>query len=156
MQSNKKGDAMESAKALVTDRDMLELAQCLEERSRWPGPEGEAVQALQRKMNRAGVLRNDAIPPDVITLNSRVRVTNLDDAADATHTLVMPARSSTARDAISVLHPMGAALLGRRRGHEVEVPLRSGLMRLKVEDVVYQPEAAAQASARERIEERGT
>jgi regulator of nucleoside diphosphate kinase len=147
---------MESATALVTDRDMVELAQCLEERRRWPGPEGEAVQALQRKMNRAGVVRSDAIPSDVITLNSRVRVTDLDAAAHATHTLVMPARSSTARDAISVLDPMGVALLGRRQGHEIEIPLRSGLRRLKVEDVVYQPEAAAQASARGRIEERGT
>ena len=47
------------------------------------------------------------------------------------------------------------ALLGRRQGDEIEIPLRSGLTRLKVEDVVYQPEAAAQASERERIQERG-
>jgi regulator of nucleoside diphosphate kinase len=145
---------MESATVLVTDREMLELAQCLEERRRWPGPDREVVQALQRKINCAEVLRSDAIPPDVITLNSVVRVTDLDDAANATHTLVMPARWSTARDAISVLDPVGVALLGRRQGDEFEVPLRSGPIRLKVEDVVYQPEAAAQASARQRIQER--
>jgi hypothetical protein len=49
---------------------------------------------------------------------------------------------------------VGVALLGRRQGDEIEIPLRSGPIRLKVEDVVYQPEAAAQASARQRIQER--
>jgi regulator of nucleoside diphosphate kinase len=141
---------------LITDLDMLKLADCLERRRRWPGEDREHIEGLRRKVNTARVVRSDDIPADVITLHSRVRVMDLDDASDATYTLVMGAQESTAATPISVMSPIGIALLSRREGHEIGCWLESGLRRLRIEDVLYQPEAVARLSGRERIQEGGT
>jgi regulator of nucleoside diphosphate kinase len=137
--------------ALVTDLDMLKLADWLEGQLRWPGQDRERVEALRRKVNGARVVRSDDIPADVVTLHSRVRVVDLDDAGDATYTVVMDGQASTT--AIPVMSPIGVALLGRREGDEIGYRLDSDLRRLRIEDVLYQPEAAARPSGRERIKE---
>jgi regulator of nucleoside diphosphate kinase len=137
--------------ALVTDLDMLKLADWLEGQRRWPGQDREHVEALRRKVNSARVVRSDDIPADVVTLHSRVRVVDPDDAGDATYTVVMDGQASTT--AIPVMSPMGVALLGRREGDEIGYRLDSDLRRLRIEDLLYQPEAAARPSGRERIRE---
>ena len=142
-------------RSLVTDLDMLKLADCLEGRRRWPGDDRELVEALRRKVNGATVVRSDEIPADVVTLHSRVRVSGLDDVGDATFTLVAGAQASTP-NAISVMSPIGVALLGRSEGDEIGFCLESGPRRLRIEDVVYQPEAAARPDGRQRIREGGT
>jgi regulator of nucleoside diphosphate kinase len=137
--------------ALVTDLDMLKLADWLEGRLRWPGQDRDHVEALRRKVNTARVVRSDDIPANVVTLHSRVRVVDLDDAGDATYTVVMDGQASTTT--IPVTSPIGVALLGRREGDEIGYRLDSDLRRLRIEDVLYQPEAAARPSGRERIRE---
>jgi regulator of nucleoside diphosphate kinase len=141
---------------LVTDLDMLKLGEYVDWRRRWPGPNREHFQALRRKLNSAGVVRSADIPGDVITLQSRVRVKDMKDAGEATYTLVMPAEASAAPDTVSVMSPIGVELLGRRRGDEIECRLASGLTRLRIEDVLYQPEAAARPSSSAGTQERGS
>jgi len=128
---------------------MLKLADWLEGQLRWPGQDRERVEALRRKVNGARVVRSDDIPADVVTLHSRVRVVDMDDAGDATYTVVMDGQASTT--AIPVMSPIGVALLGRREGDEIGYRLDSDLRRLRIEDVLYQPEAAARPSGRERL-----
>ena len=132
-------------RSLVTDLDMLKLADCLEGRQRWPGEDREHVAALRRKVNGSAVVRSADIPADVVTLHSRVRVSGLDDAGDATYTLVAGAQGSTP-GAVSVMSPVGVALLGGREGDDIGLSLESGPKRLTIEDVLYQPEAAARPS----------
>ena len=141
---------------LVTDLDMRKLADVLEGRRRWPGEDREHVEALQRTLNSAGVVRSDDIPADIVTLHSRVRVRDLDYAGAATYTLVLGADEPSATTAVSVMSPIGTALLGRREGDEIGCWVASGLRRFRIEDVVYQPEAAARPSGRERTQEGGT
>jgi regulator of nucleoside diphosphate kinase len=143
-------------KTLVTDSDMLKLADILEGRSRWPGEDRDHVEALRRTLDSAGVVGSDDIPADIVTLHSRVRVTDLDHAGAATYTLVLGADEPTATTAVSVMSPIGTALLGRREGDEIGCWVGSGLRRFRIEDVVYQPEAATRPPAREGIQEGGT
>lgn len=142
--------------ALITDLDMLKLADCLEGWRWWPGQDRQHVEALRHKQNSAGVVRSDDIPADVVTLHSRVRVMALDDSGDAIYTLVMGAQASTVTNAIPVMSPIGVALLDRLEGDEIGCSLESGLRRLRIEEVLYQTEVAARPSGRERIEEDGT
>jgi regulator of nucleoside diphosphate kinase len=132
---------------LVTEPDMLKLADLLEEGSRWPGLDREHSAALRRTLDHARVIGAEEIDPDVVTLHSRVRVKGLDQDGDGTYTLLMPAQAWTAAGMISVLSPMGSALLGRRPGDEIEWRVSGGLRRVRVEDLFYQPEAAAHRSA---------
>ncbi len=125
-------------RALVTDVDMAKLAHWLEARRRWPSDENGA-EALRRTVDAAQVVRSEDVPPDVVTLHSRVRVVDLGQGTEDVYTLV-GAEGGLARNTVSASSPAGAALLGRRTGDEVAYRDRGGWTRVRVREVVYQPE----------------
>ncbi len=134
----------------ITEPDLTRLADLLDRERRWPGLDRELLRALGHKLADAELVSSDGIPRNVITLQSCVRVKDLDTGKDTTYLLVTPAYASAAAGAISVLSPVGAALLGCREGDTIECRVPGGPRRLQVEQVLYQPEAAARRSSRPR------
>ena len=104
------------------------------------------VRELVVEIQRASVVPAAEIPADVITMNSRARLLDLDQGATLEYTLVYPQDADFAEGKISVLAPIGAAMLGYRVGDEIEWIVPGGLRRLRVEAVLYQPEAAGDFS----------
>ncbi len=102
----------------------------------------EDLKALQAELGQARVVPQPEIPPDVITMNSKARVRDLDDDELMTYTLVFPGQANVDKGLISILAPIGTAMLGRRVGDEFEWHVPAGPIRLRVESVLYQPEAA--------------
>jgi len=82
------------------------------------------------------------MPRDVVTMNSRVRLTALDSGAELVYTRVFPADADFKAGKISVLAPIGTALLGERVGAEIQWEVPAGVRRLRIEELLYQPEAA--------------
>ncbi|MCO5399995.1 nucleoside diphosphate kinase regulator [Ralstonia soli] len=93
---------------------------------------------------RANVVPGNKIPADVVTMNSVVRV--VDDAgAEQEWTLVYPEEANVSSAKLSVLSPMGAALLGARAGKSVKYSSPNGAQHsLRIERVAFQPEASGQ------------
>jgi regulator of nucleoside diphosphate kinase len=106
----------------------------------------EDVRELAREIQRASVVAAAEIPADVITMNSKARLLDLDRGSTLEYTLVYPQDADFAAGKISVLAPIGAAMLGYRVGDEIEWTVPGGLRRLRVEEVLYQPEAAGDFS----------
>jgi len=106
----------------------------------------EDVRELVREIQRASVVAAAEIPADVITMNSKAKLLDLDRGATLEYTLVYPQDADFAAGKISVLAPIGAAMLGYRVGDEIEWTVPGGLRRLRVEEVLYQPEAAGDFS----------
>ena len=100
------------------------------------------LDALEEELDRAEVVKPEAIPPDVITMNSRFRLKDLQTGEEDRYTLVFPGTADSSNGKISVLAPIGIAVLGYRVGDTVEWEVPAGLKRFKVEEVIYQPEAA--------------
>ena len=96
---------------------------------------------LDQELDRAEIVKPEEIPSDVITMNSTFRVRDLDTLEDFVYTLVFPARADSASGKISILAPVGTAMLGYRVGDIVEWEDHAGLKRVKVEEIRYQPEA---------------
>jgi regulator of nucleoside diphosphate kinase len=82
------------------------------------------------------------VPPDVVTMNSKVVLRDLATAEEMTYVLVFPGDVDVEAGAISVLAPVGTAILGYAKGDTVEWTVPSGTRRLRIEDILYQPEAA--------------
>ena len=99
-------------------------------------------QALLGELNRALLTPAAEIPADVITLHSRVRVVDLKTGEALEITIVLPEEADVDAGKISVLAPLGTALLGFSQGDEIEWPVPAGVRRLRVEQVLFQPEAA--------------
>jgi regulator of nucleoside diphosphate kinase len=97
---------------------------------------------LSDELDQADLVRPEEIPNDVITMNSTFRLQDLDNGEEAVYSLVFPADADSLRGKISVLAPIGTAVLGYRVGDTVEWDVPAGLKRLTVKEIVYQPEAA--------------
>lgn len=126
---------------LVGSRDFARL-EALLDLPAWrahPGAEG-----LAAELGRAEVVEPGAMPADVVTMNSTVDC--LDEASGLVHTLtlVYPERGgAVAEGQVSVLAPVGTALLGLRRGERIDWIGPGGrALRLQVTAIRYQPEAA--------------
>ena len=104
------------------------------------------VSGLVAEVQRAVVVPAPEIPPDVITMNSRARLLDLDQLTTLDYTVVFPEDADFAAGRISVVAPIGAAMLGYRVGDEIEWVVPSGPRRLRVEAILYQPEAAGDFS----------
>lgn len=97
---------------------------------------------LAGELERAEILDSKAVPPDVVTMNSTAEIRDLDTGETMTYTLVFPRDSNADQGRISILAPLGTAILGYRVGDEFEWDVPSGKRRLRIEKVLYQPEAS--------------
>jgi regulator of nucleoside diphosphate kinase len=98
--------------------------------------------ALKDELDRGTVVAPGGVPKGVVTMHSRVRVRDVEEDETETYSLVYPDEADINDGKLSVLAPLGTALLGTRVGDVVEFDAPAGTRRLKVERVLYQPEAA--------------
>lgn len=98
---------------------------------------------LEAELTNANVVDPKDVPPTVVTMNSTVRFTMASSGKEFELTLVYPKDSDASAKTISVLTPVGSALLGLSQGDEIEWPSPAGgLIKVRVKEVVYQPERA--------------
>jgi regulator of nucleoside diphosphate kinase len=123
------------------DRDRLRaLTETARTRRRW---EELHLIALAEELESAEVVEPEGVPPDVVTMRSRVRVLDMVSGEQATYTICYPVEANLEAGRLSVLAPIGTALLGYREGDVVEWPVPGGVRVLKIEKLLHQPEAAA-------------
>ena len=99
------------------------------------------ITTLRSELERAEVVAPDKVPPDVITMNSRAQLLDLDTNERMEFTLVFPAQANIDEGKISILAPLGTAMLGYRVGDEFEWTVPYGSRRLRVTRIEFQPEA---------------
>jgi regulator of nucleoside diphosphate kinase len=99
---------------------------------------------LLAELDRAEVVEPQDVPPDVVTMNSKVRFA-LESGEEFCLTLVYPKDIDGSADRISILAPVGSALLGLSTGACIEWPgPRGGMLKVRIMEVVYQPERAGE------------
>jgi regulator of nucleoside diphosphate kinase len=130
--------AMDTRVIYITEADMKRLRPLIEgvKNSR------DDLRGLQAELAHARVVTPADVPPDVITMNSKARLRDLETGEEMIFTLAFPGNASIEHDRISVVAPIGTAMLGHRVGDEFEWEVPAGSVRLRVEEVLYQPEAA--------------
>ena len=100
------------------------------------------VKTLEEGIEFAEVVAPEDIPPDVVTMRSRVKLRDLDSGEESVYSIVFPTEANIEEGRMSILAPLATALLGRKRGEAVEFQAPSRLRRLIVEEILYQPESA--------------
>jgi regulator of nucleoside diphosphate kinase len=107
-----------------------------------PAFQARAQEALLAELARAEIVDPQEMPADVVTMNSRVRFV-LDDAEEREMVLVYPKDMDGSPDKLSILTPIGNALLGVRAGDGITWARPDGTPCIvTVRDIVYQPERA--------------
>jgi regulator of nucleoside diphosphate kinase len=129
---------------VVTDFDQTRLRNLLEGVRRWNARDRTHVDHLEAELDRADVVLPADVPFDVVTMNSEVAVRDIDSDEEMTFAVVFPSDADVNRKRISVLAPIGTAVLGYRVGDTIDWKVPGRIRRLKIERVLFQPEAAGQ------------
>jgi regulator of nucleoside diphosphate kinase len=124
----------------ITDLDSRRLQNLIKGSKQSSARDRGIFDGLERQLDDAEVTPASRIGPDVVTMNSQVLVTDLDRGQSFDFQVVFPRASESAAKRISVLAPLGLAVLGRRVGEEITWKVPGGLRRLRVDELLFQPE----------------
>jgi regulator of nucleoside diphosphate kinase len=134
-------NAVLSDQIVITEQDFDRLKRLLESPT-YRSTRQTLRSPLGEELDRGTVVAVQEVPSDVVTMHSRVRVHDLGTRESQTYTLVYPKDADVLAGKLSVLAPLGTALLGMRAGQVVTFDAPSGARRVRVERILYQPEAA--------------
>ena len=133
---------MNDRNIFVTAHDKRRLEELLAVGSTVNHRDRNDLKSLRDELGRGQVLKSKDVPPDVVTMNSRVRLVDLDDGSEMEVQLVFPDMADIAHGHLSVLSPVGTAILGYREGETVAWKVPDGERHLRIDRILYQPEAA--------------
>lgn len=131
-----------SKQIFITELDKERLQKIINDAKEYNIGDRNYLRNLEKELNRAQIVASQKVPHDVITMNSKVMLKDLDTGEEIIYTLVYPPEADLMEDKISVLAPVGTAMLGFREGEVITWEVPDGMVRLKVEKILYQPEAA--------------
>jgi regulator of nucleoside diphosphate kinase len=137
---------MKQHNIFITETDMEKLRRLLDSVRSSASKDHEHLAMLEEELDRANVVSAGRIPADVVTMNSKVRMTDLATGKEMTYILVFPRDADFSQRKISVLAPIGTAVLGYRAGDVIEWNVPGGRRKLRVEEILHQPEAAERAA----------
>jgi regulator of nucleoside diphosphate kinase len=137
---------MQARKITITQADYGRLRRIIASSGDLRLKDAEHLDALERELDSAIIARSAEVPRDLVTMKSRVRVLDLTSGRELVYQIVFPGEADLLRNRISVLAPIGTALLGRAAGTVVEWKVPSGMRRLLILEVEYQPEAMKAAA----------
>ena len=130
------------ATPIITNQDSDRLSALAESQY---SKRAEISEALLQELARAQLVEPREVPPQVVTMNSRVQVREADSQTTREYSLVYPGNEDISRGNLSIMTPVGTALLGMSEGETLSWTTRSGqAKKLTVVKILYQPEAAGQ------------
>ena len=127
---------MHDSHIIITDTDLARLLPVLDLH------DTPLSESLETELHRAVIVRQREVPPDVVTMNTELVYEDVERRARREIRVVYPKDADAATGRISVLAPIGAALLGLRVGQVIEWPVPGGTRTIRVAEIRYQPEAA--------------
>lgn len=128
---------MQTDAILITEKDLLRIKHILSFQN------SDEFENLELELERAKIITDNEVPSDLVTMNSRVRFMNVQENKEMEVTLVYPTEANFSLGKISVLASLGSALIGLRKGQEINWMFPDGKTRtLRILDILYQPEAS--------------
>ena len=126
----------------VTSFDMSRLFAMAEQLRKRGAVDVAVIDKLEEELARSTEVAQDAVSKDVVTMNSRLTLKDLTSGKEITCTLVFPQDADAEENRVSILAPLGMAILGYRVGDTISWPMPHGERELRIESIHYQPEAA--------------
>ena len=124
-----------------TDRERLgNLIQLVRNENGWAN--SGYVKTLEEELDFAEFVESRDIPPNIVTMRSKVKLKDVDSDEESVYSIVFPTEANTDEGKISILAPLATALLGHRCGETIKFQAPTRLRKLKIEEILYQPESA--------------
>lgn len=134
--------AMKPNAIQITQFDASRLGAMLDQAVRESQLTHQEAAKFRAELTRARIVKPEAVPAGVVTMNSVIDLLDLETGEAETCTVVFPWDADVLEGRVSVLSPVGTAVLGCRVGDVLHSEVPSGTRRLAIRNIVYQPEAA--------------
>jgi regulator of nucleoside diphosphate kinase len=131
---------MKAKDIYITQHDLQRLKKLLDDISKESSPKDFSAQELKDEMNRALVVSPKEVPENVITMNSRVLLRDVGSGESMMLWLVFPAKMDAVKNPVSILSPLGTAMIGYKVGDVFTWESPTGTKQVEVLDILYQPE----------------
>lgn len=132
---------MENRMIQITENDLQKLREAIRQAKQGVYRNSVYIQHLEGELERAEIISAKQIPANVITMNTRVILTDLSTGDQMELVLVFPEDDSKGMNHLSVLAPIGTAIIGYQVGDVIAWDTPDGKTKLRVDKIIYQPEA---------------
>ena len=127
---------------IVNQLDYSRIRKCISDAKHFKSINKVEAEKLLAELDSAKILKPQAIPSNVVTMNSIVKLSFLNKDKQVEFQIVYPDQANFEENKISIFSPIATALIGYKVGDEVEWIVPAGLTQFKIDEIVYQPEAA--------------
>ncbi len=132
---------MKPGEIYITTLDYARLSSLLSNERNHGMQSAINLQNLARELFRAVKVEPEKIPADIVTMNTVIEFTDLDNNISKELKLVYPQNADIRKGYVSVIAPIGTALLGYRKGDVIEWDVPAGKKKFLISEILYQPEA---------------
>lgn len=129
-------------KIILSKQDFPRIQKCIIDARQMNTIGVNEAENLMNELHSAKVVEPDEIPNDVVTMNSIVKISFPDSKKTLKFQIVYPDQADIKENKISIFSPVATALIGYKVSDEVEWIVPSGLTKLRIDEILYQPEAA--------------
>lgn len=128
---------------VITEADRAKLSQVLDVNHSFGGEGmGQCLRELNSDLASATIVESDKMPNDIVTMNSKVVLKDVASGEEEEWILAFPQGADIYENRVSVLAPMGIAMLGAQPGEVIEWTTPRGVAKAEIIKISYQPEAA--------------
>ncbi len=129
---------------IINRLDYARIKKCISDAKQFKSLSGVEAENLVNELNSAKIVEPEAIPANVVTMNSIVKLSFLNNNKHVQFQIVYPDQANLKENKISIFSPIATALIGYKVADEIEWVVPAGLTKMKIEELVYQPEAAGE------------
>lgn len=129
-------------KIIINRLDYARIKKCINDARQFKSITESELQKLVNELESAVIMEPEAIPANVVTMNSIVKLSFLNNNKQVQFQIVYPDQANFRENKISIFSPIATALIGYKVGDEIEWIVPAGLTKIRIEEFIYQPEAA--------------
>ncbi|MBN1987088.1 MAG: nucleoside diphosphate kinase regulator [Prolixibacteraceae bacterium] len=130
------------SKLIVNQLDYARIKKCINDAKQFKSISNAEAEKLMFELNSAQIVEPMAIPSNVVTMNSIVKLSFLNNKKQVQFQIVYPEQANVRENKISIFSPIATALIGYKVKDEIEWIVPAGLTKIRIDEIIYQPEAA--------------
>jgi regulator of nucleoside diphosphate kinase len=127
---------------IVNSLDVARIKKCISDARYFKSINKVEAERLIKELESAKIVEPESIPSNVVTMNSIVKMSFLNNNLQVQFQIVYPDQANIKENKISIFSPIATALIGYKVNDEIEWIVPSGLTKIRIDEIIYQPEAA--------------
>ncbi len=127
---------------IINRLDYARIKKCINDAKQFKSISNAEAEKLINELDSAKIVEPEEIPSNVVTMNSIVKLSFLNSNKQVQFQIVYPGQANYKENRISIFSPIATALIGYKVADEIEWIVPAGLTNIRIDEIIYQPEAA--------------